>query len=519
MDIKEGKKEIPEIRMLGGIPTLYVENHPFFAYAGEVHNSSACSLEYMEKHVWNQIEELHLNSLLIPVYWEQIEPEEGIFRYEIIDGLIGQARQRKMRIIFLWFGLWKNGESMYVPQWMKRNSQKYFRVEKGNREKINTISPFSNLAVEKDAVAFSELMEHIKQQDKERNTVIAMQVENEVGLLGTQRDHCKAAEEKFSQQIPEQLAEEYETKGTWEEAFGEDAGEYFMAYYFAAAVERIVSRGRGVYPLPCYTNAWLKQHPWYAGSYPSGGPVKEMHRIWKIASPSLFTLAPDIYVPYTADVIETYSYPGNPLFIPEVRRDAATASYCLYAFLKCHAICYSPFGIEDLGIAQEAAEGIQAEVMQVLNINPAMFAAEGGREYLGRTYSLLQDMEPLYLKYRGTEHMQCYVKKSETDFGRYLRFKEYHIVIDYLPAAVAKPLAAGVIFELSENQFLIAGMMSRLTFSVKMNENKNVSILRLQEGIIDKGKWIPTRTLNGDEGMVLGFGDVPAFLYVELYKY
>ena len=297
-------KGIPEIREENGIPTLYVGDAPFFAYAGEVHNSSASSLEYMEKCVWDKVEGLYLNTLLVPIYWEQVEPEEGIFRYEVIDGLLNQARQRNMKLIFLWFGLWKNGESMYVPEWVKQDSQKYFRVQKGNQEKLNTISPFCEAAVEKDAAAFANIMEYIGEQDKGYNTVIVMQVENEVGLLGSDRDYCEAAEEKFAMQIPERMAEEYEIKGTWSEAFGEDAGEYFMAYYFAVALERIASRGREIYPIPCYTNAWLKQHPWYAGSYPSGGPVRDVHRIWKIAAPSLFTLAPDIYVPYTVDIMD-----------------------------------------------------------------------------------------------------------------------------------------------------------------------------------------------------------------------
>lgn len=34
--------------------------------------------------------------------------------------------------------------------------------------------------------------------------------------------------------------------------------------------------------------------------------------------PSLFTPASDIYVKYTADVMEAYSYEKNPLFIPEM---------------------------------------------------------------------------------------------------------------------------------------------------------------------------------------------------------
>lgn len=188
---------IPVMKECNGIPTMYVENKPFFAFAGEVHNSSAGSLEYMNEHVWDKIQGLNLNTLLVPVYWEQIEPTEGSFRYEMLDGLIEQARQRQIRLILLWFGLWKNAESMYVPRWMKKDSKKYFRVRAASGEMLNTISPFCTEAVEKDAAAFANVMGHIREQDEEDSTVIAVQIENEVGLLGTAYDVCDAAKEAF----------------------------------------------------------------------------------------------------------------------------------------------------------------------------------------------------------------------------------------------------------------------------------------------------------------------------------
>lgn len=510
---------IPEIKQLNGIPTMYVENKPFFAFAGEVHNSSAGSLEYMTEHVWDKIQGLNLNTLLVPIYWEQTEPEEGCFRYEIIDGLIRQARQRQMRLIFLWFGLWKNAESMYVPGWMKRNSEKYFRVRTVSGESLNTISPFCTEAIEKDAAAFANVMEHIRGLDEEDSTVIAVQVENEVGLLGTAYDVCDAAVEAFEKKVPEEAAKEYGVSGTWRSAFGEDAGEYFMAYYFARALEYIAAKGKERYPLPFYTNVWLKQYPWYAGSYPSGGPVKEVHRMWKIAAPSLFTLAPDIYVPYTAEVMEQYSYEGNPLFVPEVRKDAATASYCLYAFMKHHAVCYSPFGIEDLGVPPEEMDMPSDEALAALNINPLVFDTDGGKLYLSKTYELLRHLQPLYLRYRGTDRMQSYVRRSDTDSGTYLRFRKYNALIEYMPSMKGKPLAAGVLFELEEDKFLIAGMMSKLFFRAKPDETVKVSVLTLQEGSVLEGEWTAKRTLNGDEQMMMTLGDLPSCLYIELYKY
>lgn len=507
------------IKTDNNIPTLYVKGNPFLALGGEIHNSNASNLDYLEKHVWPNLKDLHLNTLIVPIYWELIEKEQGKYDFHLLDSLIQQARENQLHLILLWFGLWKNSESTYVPSWMKQDTATYFRAQKVNGESINTISPFCQAAIEKDLQAFARAMAHIKQVDEAESTVIMLQIENEIGLLGTERDYCETANELFHQDVPEMISTAFDVKGSWKQAFDIHAEENFMAYHFAKAIEAVAAAGQTEYPLPCYANAWLRQYPWYPGSYPSGGPVKNVHKIWKLVTPSLFTLAPDIYVPYVADVMEEYSYEGNPLVIPEVRKDAVTASYCLYAFGKHNAICYSPFGIEELALPPEAIDKPPMELMIALNIDPSAFEIAGSKDYLSRTYELIENMKPLYLKYRGTEHLKSYLKKSDTDYGAYFHFSKYDLAVKYNPKATCKPLAAGMVYELSENSFLVVGMMSSLTFRPKAGENLKVHYLRFEEGDIVNGEWKPGRILNGDEQMSLRFGPMPSCYMVELFKY
>ena len=131
----------------------------------------------------------------------------------------------------------------------------------------------------------------------------------------------------------------------------------------------------------------------------------------------------------------------------------------------------------------------------------------------------MEQMKPLYLKYRGTKHLQSYVKKSDTDFGAFFSFAEYDIQVAYSPKMPAKPLAAGAVYELAPNKFLLCGMMSSVTFRPKEGENLTADYLKLEEGTLEHGEWRPGRILNGDEKMSLRFGDMPACLHVELYKY
>ena len=502
-----------------GIPTLYVHDKPFLMRSGEIHNSSASNAAFLDEKLWPALRGLNLNAVIVPLYWELIEPKEGKYDFSTVDALISSARWEGLKLCFLWFGLWKNAESFYVPAWMKKDTEKYFRAEKVTGEKMNTISPLCEAAVEKDRKAFTAVMKHIREIDGDDNTVVVMQVENEIGLLGTDRDYSPAANTAFFGPIPEKLAAAVSKSGTWSEVFGEDAGEAFMAWYFASAVETIAASGKKAYNLPCYANAWLRQSPWFPGSYPSGGPVARVHSVWRAAAPSLFAFGPDIYVPYCADVMDEYATTDNPLFIPEIRKDAVASSYALYAFGAKNAICFSPFGIEDLALDPSQLDKPPMELMIALNIDPSAFDITGSRECLAATYDMLDQLEPLMLRLRGTAHQQACVRHGETDYSAFLRFEDCDLSVKYGPRMSGKPLGACLAFELAPDKFLLVGLNCTPEFHIKPGVNKKLDILRLEEGCVQDGEWIPGRVLNGDEKMYLRFGDVPSALMVELYQY
>ena len=481
-----------------GIATLYVHDKPFFMRSGEIHNSSASDAAFLEESLWPALRGLNMNSVIAPLYWELIEPEEGTYDFTLLEKMIESARREGLKLCFLWFGLWKNAESFYVPFWMKKDTETYFRTEKVTGEKMNTISPLCAAAVEKDRKAFTAVMRRIREIDAEENTVIVIQVENEIGLLGSDRDYSETANAAFAASIPEALAKAINKSGTWEEVYGEDAGEAFMAWYFASAVETIASSGKAEHDLPCYANAWLRQSPWFPGSYPSGGPVERVQHIWRAAAPSLFAFGPDIYVPYCADVMDSYATDENPLFIPEIRKDAVASSYALYAFGQKNAICFSPFG---------------------LNIDPSAFDITGSKDCLSATYDLLKQLEPLMLRYRGTKSQQACVRHGETDYSAFLRFTNCDLAVSYGPRMSAKPLGACLAFELTPEKFLLIGLNCTPAFHNKPGVNKKLDMLRLEEGRIVNGEWISGRVMNGDEKMNLRFGDMPSALMVDLYQY
>ena len=105
--IQQPASEAPHLRVQGEASQLIVDGQPFLMLAGELGNSTASDLDYPRRY-WPRLQALHLNTVLAPVYWELIEPEEGQFDFALVDGLIEDARAHDMRLVLLWFGSWKN---------------------------------------------------------------------------------------------------------------------------------------------------------------------------------------------------------------------------------------------------------------------------------------------------------------------------------------------------------------------------------------------------------------------------
>ncbi|MFA5753043.1 MAG: hypothetical protein WC910_08245, partial [Bacteroidales bacterium] len=106
--------DMPEIIENNGRYALLVDGEPFFVFGGQSANSS--TWPNMLPGVWNTIESMHANTLEIPIYWEQFEPEPGKYDTSIVQMLLDQARERDVRLVLLWFATWKNGSNHYMPR-------------------------------------------------------------------------------------------------------------------------------------------------------------------------------------------------------------------------------------------------------------------------------------------------------------------------------------------------------------------------------------------------------------------
>ncbi|HVX64967.1 MAG TPA: DUF5597 domain-containing protein [Bryobacteraceae bacterium] len=533
---------LPRIATSGTAKQLFVDGKPFLALAGELHNSSASSVAYMEP-LWSRLAALHLNTVIGTVSWELLEPEEGRFDFTLVDAQIEAARRHGLRLVLIWFGSWKNASSSYTPLWVKRDPARFpvARTRTGEgRPDTRALSPLGEASRAADANAFRALMRHIRETDPQ-HTVIMMQVENETGLLGDSRDHSAPALAAWKRAVPAELLRYLErnkaslvpelakvwgghgfrTSGTWAEVFGDDpAGdEIFMAWHIGRYVGKVAEAGKAELALPMYVNAWLGPQPGQTvpGQYPSGGPVGGMIDIWRAAAPAIDLLAPDIYVADFPGVCAYYTRSGNPLFIPEAR---VSVPNLFWAVGRHSALGFSPFGIDD-----------------VKPDNP-----------LAQAYAVLGGMAPLLLKQQAAGQVTAVVEGADRDTtlsfaghamkvrfgGRSARFAPAPEKTKDLPPAPGPDTVAlpggdekdergfALLVATAPDELIVAGARVSIRFDSGVPGAAQEFIGTVDEGRFENGEWIAGRRLNGDESFANSVlfldSDAVTVLRVKLYR-
>ena len=535
---------LPRLERQGTAVRMMVDGKPFLMIGAELHNSSASSLEYLQP-IWPRLAAMHINTVLTPVYWELLEPQEGKFDFTLVDGQIEQARRTGQRIVFLWFGSWKNGMSSYVPVWVKTSQDRFPRVQDKDGKGVEILSTFSDNNLQADTRAFVALMRHIREVDTHR-TVIMVQVENEVGVLGDSRDRSEAANRAFASPVPKELmnylqrhkgslapeldrlwaAQKYRPSGTWEEVFGAgpSTDEAFMAYHYARYLEHVAAAGRAEYDIPMYANVWLSGPDRKPGDWPSGCPEPQVLDIWLATAPHLDAFAPDIYSADFAGIANRYHRDRNPLFIAETTAQTGDANV-FYAFGQLGATCFSPFAIDSLGM------GRGGEITPPENLP------------LTRSYGIITQLAPLILENMGKSTMAG-VSLAPDSQPQVIRLGNYKLEVSRprtrqpapppsteATASAARPFQAatraGALFlSTGPDEYLIGGNGPlTVTFSPATSGPPIAGIAYVEEGKFVEGRWLAGRRLNGDENgqgkfvRIGGFGNNGTIQRVVLYRY
>jgi hypothetical protein len=517
--------------------------------------------------LWSKLVAGNLNTVLAAVHWAQMEPTEGRFEFALVDGLIQEARRNNLKLVFLWFGSWKNGLSSYVPYWVKKDFKRFPRIQTKGGKTLELLSALGGATRDADARAFRALMRHIREVDGQQHTVIMMQVENEVGVLRDSRDRSAPANQAFAGPVPAELmsylqqhkdtlipelkevwaANGSKTSGTWEEVFGPGkpdsvdmpiqttsppmspeehdkswrqlhwpVDEFFMAWNYARFVGKVIEEGKAEYNIPMFANAWLQQpnHAW-PGSYPSGGPLPQVHDIWRAGAPAADAFAPDLYLEYFDQVCERFTRNGNPLVIPET---SANAGNVLSAFGKYNAIAFSPFAIE---------------------------RSVGPDTELAAAYRVITDLAPAIAAQQGKGTMTA-VRMNQGDAPLNVKLGDYTLDLTYIgagripiapqPATAGQPRppaaapqgpppvqASAILIAAGPDEFYFGAGAGgvRIGFTPNTPGPRIVGLGDVQVGRFVDGKWRVVRQLGGDD---TGQGEILSLrpnevLRVTVYRY
>ena len=523
--------QLPRLERTDTHTRLLVDGEPFIALGGELHNSSSSDATYM-KPIWSAVGASGLNSVVASVGWDQVEIHEGEFDFSDVDDLIAGAVSAEVRIVLIWFGAFKNASSTYAPTWVREDTERFPRADRGSDPFPTpfsyegsmprpTLTVFSQALRAADRAAYSRLVQHLLDNDP-THRVIIMQVENEVGLLGVGRDRSADALRLWNSPIPASLVRSIEenpddfhtdivdlftassaVEASWSARFGEGndvADEVFMAWGFASYVGELAAAGRAVKPLPAYANAWLGPQPGQdrPGQYPSGGPTARMGGVWRAAAPAIDFLAPDIYIPGAKSVMAEYASNANPLFVPEARFLTGNAFLALGGF---DAIGFNVFGLDDAREGTQYADGCR----KLLSFTREIVDAQRDNRILG--FALEADEDLVTATIAGT---RVTVRNAPKLLGEMLM--DVGVQLSPPPARLSEtPGSAhgeqpadsrpfGLVIAVSSLEFIVVGQAAMIDFAL---EGAVVEVDTVRELRHTPEGWVDGRVLNGDERLTI----------------
>jgi hypothetical protein len=487
--------EVPTIVKSAAGGQLLVQGKPYLILGGELGNSSAGTAAQADS-ILPRLARMHLNTVLMPVAWEQIEPVEGTFDFSILDHWIEVARKEHLHLVLLWFGSWKNSVSSYAPAWVKTDIRRFPRAVSAEGTELEILSTLGAETQRADSRAFAALMKHVREEDQDQQTVLMVQVENEVGYLGRGRDRSTAADRLFQKPVPTALIQKLQadrdsfspelrahfdaTGHTWQEVFGDAADEVFMAWNYAGYIQAVASAGKQVYALPMYVNCQLPAPGERAGEYPSGGPHPYYLEIYRVTASALDFYSPDIYWPNFEYWIDRYRFKENAVFVPEARMESAPYN-ALYAYGESKAFGF----FRSRSQSNSTASGTGPEIKDV--------------------YAALDCMSDMLLTAQAANRSHGLVLHSNSprptqtvSLGGYLF--EATLSRSWPAKALLADDGAMLIVESGADEFYIAGSGLTVSFYRAPDVDRTQSgIASIEEVEVVDGKWTTIRRLNGDQ--------------------
>ncbi len=462
------RPEMPQMHDLNGRKAFFIDGGPFLILGLQWDCDTPFAREISDP-LYAPAAKMGCNTAVLPLYWREIEPEEGKYDVSGLDHRIELARRHGLRVVLVWFASYKNGCLNYAPDFVKAGTGRFRRAHRADGTELRNFScPTSEETFSADRKAVEAVFRRLKLIDGERHTVILFQMENEAGLLGTDRCYCPVCNREFE-------------KGGWAAREGPRAAEAFTAHSIAIYEDRLAAAAKRIYPLPVYVNAWLGSKQGAPGkSYPSGGPVERVLDVYARAVKQIDFIAPDIYS-HSLDsfraVSKGYSGKGWPLYIAEHSsgKDGRAERNVFYALGEFAAIGFSPWAID------RAFPDIDGQpLIHQLDQRWSEEAYD-----LRDSYVPLRDAMTPLARAQNTGRLKFFVQEGDEKEAR-LAFEDVTVQAAFRHR---KGMARGMVVQLTRTEFLVLGTGFNARFLTP--DGHGIPLARVERGRFEGEAWRP----------------------------
>lgn len=463
----QNNSDMPQMRVLNDRKVLFVDGQPFLIL-GLQWDCDDCFARKIMDPLFLEAAKMGCNTAVLPLYWREVEPQEGRFDFAMLDDRIEMARRNGLRIAVPWFATWKDGCLNYAPDFVKSDLRRFRRAQQADGTPLRNFScPTSSETFAADRKALQAIFTHLKGVDSSHHTVILFQMENEVGILGTDRCYCPVCTKGFEE-------------GGWSNREKGRAAEAFTAYSIAKFVDGLTVAAKAIYPLPVYLNCWLGSKNGVPGKdYPSGGPVERVLDIYADTAKNIDFIGPDYYLQGLdsfRSICKGYSGKGWPLYIPEhtTGKDSRAERNVYYALTEFSAIGFSPWAI-DMPFPDEYGQPL----VDQLDWRWSEEAYD-----LRDSYVPIRDaMVPLAMV-QNTDRLRFFIQEEPEEKETRLPFEGIVVHAVYYQR---KGMARGIVLRLNRAEFVVLGSGFDVRFITP--DGQGIPLAQVERGRFEGSAW------------------------------
>lgn len=458
---------LPQIVRTDGQPHLLVGGRPFLILGLQWDCDSCFSPEEMNP-LFPHASRMGANTAALPVYWREVEPGPGQYDFGMMDERLCQAQAHSLRLVLLWFATWKNACTFYAPDDVRLDMARFPRAIDRSGRPTASLCPSSRITWQRDCNALRALMTHLREVDQ-AHTVILVQIENEPGIIGSDRCYCSVCDERFASE-------------GWGTTWGVHAAEAFSAVSIARYIDQLAKETKAVYSLPVYVNAALPPDVGgIPGRYFSGGAVPEMLHLFRQQLQHVDLVAPDIYRGGYRDfqhLSQIYSANNNPFYIAEHSSspEGRAERNVFYAIGQ-----YTAIGFDIWAIDSSFPD----------RYTPSLVDPVGGEwsphaYWLRDSYIALARAQSPIVEAQGTDRLFTCVQEP-AEFGTGWEAKGCDLLISFHEPNQA---ARGLLIQQEHNVFLLIGVGFSVRFCRPRPDGRPIPIISAEWGRYDGDAWI-----------------------------